>query len=132
MSCGSCSDSFPEDCACKTPGASAIFPQASRRLAIVPPVVEAFRQRDAVPLALLPLLARKDLARFQRAALRWHARYCHELRVYDAGEAQATLALLFMLGPSSSAGARALAELLQARDFGQAAEALTTWAEEAH
>ncbi len=51
----------------------------------------------------------------------------------SAGEAQVTLALLLMLaGPSSSAGARALAELLQARDFGQAAEALTTWAEEAH
>jgi hypothetical protein len=82
-------------------------------------------------LALLLLLARKDLVRFQRAALRWHARYCDELRVYDAGEAQVTLALLFMLaGPSSSAVARALAELLQARDFGQAAETLTAWAEE--
>ena len=83
-------------------------------------------------LALLLLLARRDRARFQRAALRWHARYCHELRVCDPGEAQATLALLFMLaGPNSSAVARALAELLQARDFGQAAEALITWAEQA-
>ena len=81
-------------------------------------------------LALVLLLARKDLPRFQRAALRWHARYCHELRVHDPSEAQATLVLLFMLaGPSSSAVARALAELLQARDFGQAAEALTAWAE---
>jgi hypothetical protein len=81
-------------------------------------------------LALLLLLARKDPTRFRQAALRWHARYCRELRVYDPGEAQVTLALLFMLaGPSSSAVARALAELLQARDFGQAAEALTTWAQ---
>ena len=55
-------------------------------------------------LALLLLLARKDLARFQRAALRWHARYCRELGVYDPGEAQVTLALLFMLaGPNSAA-----------------------------
>ena len=69
---------------------------------------------------------------FQRAVLRWNARYCHELCVYDPGEAQVTLALLSMLaGPSSPAGARAL-ELLQARDFGQAAEALTAWAEDAH
>ena len=58
-------------------------------------------------LALLLLLARKDVAMFQRAVLRWQARYCHELCVYDPGEAQVTLALLSMLaGPSSPAGAR--------------------------
>ena len=82
---------------------------------------------DALELVLL--LARKDAARFQRAALRWHARYCQELRVHESCEAQATLALLFMLGgPSSASAARALAELLHARQFGQAAEALIRWA----
>ena len=60
---------------------------------------------DALELVLL--LARKDPARVQRAALRWHARYCQELRVCDPVEAQVTLGLLFMLaGPSSAPAAR--------------------------
>jgi hypothetical protein len=81
---------------------------------------------DALEIVLL--LARNDPSRFQRAALRWHARYCQELRVQDPCEAQATLALLFMLaGPSAAAAARALAELAHARRFGQAAEALIRW-----
>ena len=81
---------------------------------------------DALELVLL--LARKDSGQFRRAVLRWHARYCHELRVHDPCEAQATLALLFMLaGPSATAAAQALAALLEARTFGQAAEILTRW-----
>jgi hypothetical protein len=43
--------------------------------------------------------------------------------------AQAVLVLLAMLtGPSAEPAARALAQLLQARRFGQAAEALGRWA----
>jgi hypothetical protein len=83
---------------------------------------------DALELVLL--LARNDPPRFQRAVLRWHARYCQELGVDDPGEAQAMLSLLFALrGPSKNAAARALAELLHARQFGRAAEALTRWLE---
>jgi hypothetical protein len=79
--------------------------------------------------ALVLLLARNDRPRFQRAALRWHARYCQELRVHDPAEVQATLALLFMLaGPGSPSAAQALAELVQGRGFGQAAETLMRWA----
>jgi hypothetical protein len=89
--------------------------------------LKAVALSDALELVLL--LARKDPARFQRAALRWHARYCNELRVYDPVEAQVTLGLLVMLGgPSAGPAARALAELLQARRFGQAAETLMRWA----
>jgi hypothetical protein len=77
---------------------------------------------------LLLLMATKDPGKFPRAALKWHARYCHELRVYDPLEAQVTLGLLFMLGgPSAKPAALALAELLRARDFGQAAEHLVRW-----
>jgi hypothetical protein len=34
-------------------------------------------------LELLLLIATKDAGKFGRAALRWHARYCRELRVFD-------------------------------------------------
>jgi len=82
---------------------------------------------DALELVLL--LARKDSGQFRRAVLRWHARYCHELRVYEPCEAQATLALLFMLaGPSATPAAQALAALLEARTFGRATELLMRWA----
>jgi hypothetical protein len=61
--------------------------------------------------------------------LRWHGRFCGEHRLVDALEAQAVLVLLAMLtGPSAKPAARALAQLLQARRFGQAAETLIRWA----
>jgi hypothetical protein len=82
---------------------------------------------DALELALL-LARERDEGRFRRAALRWHGRYCHELRLYEPCEAQATLALLFMLaGPSATPAAQALAALLEARTFGRAAEILMRW-----
>lgn len=81
-------------------------------------------------LEFVLLLARQDPARFQPAALRWHGRYVREHRVVDALEAQAVLVLLTMLtGPSAKPAAQALAQLLQARRFGQAAEALVRWAD---
>jgi hypothetical protein len=80
-------------------------------------------------LELVLLLARQDPAKASRASLRWHARYVREHRVDDPLEAQAVLVLLTMLtGPSAAPAARALAQLLQARRFGQAAEALVRWA----
>ena len=46
--------SFPGDCVCKTPGARAIFPQAGPPAGDCAAVVEAFRERDAVPNGPVP------------------------------------------------------------------------------
>lgn len=79
---------------------------------------------DALELVLLLGRDRAD-AKFQRAALRWHARYCRENKDVEAGEAQAVLALLTMLaGPRSTQAACALAQLLDRRGHEPAAEAL--------
>ena len=43
-------------------------------------------------LELLLLLLESELSRFERAALRWHGRYCREVRDVDLIEAQAVLA----------------------------------------
>jgi hypothetical protein len=51
---------------------------------------------DAVELLLLILDA--EPSRFERAALRWHGRYCREVTDVDLAEAQAVLACL--AGPS--------------------------------
>jgi hypothetical protein len=44
---------------------------------------------DAFELCLL--LAEKEPARYERAALRWHARYCAETRGVGVGDAQVVL-----------------------------------------
>jgi hypothetical protein len=55
--------------------------------------------REALELVLL-LAEEDDLRRFERAALRWHSRYCQQARDVTQAEAQAVLALLAMLaGP---------------------------------
>jgi hypothetical protein len=50
---------------------------------------------DALELCLL--LAEKEPARYERAALRWHARYCAETRGVGVGDAQVVLGLLALL-----------------------------------
>ena len=66
---------------------------------------------DALELVLL-LAADEDRARFDRAALRWHARYCQQARDVTLAEAQAVLALLWMLrGPRGLQASCALAQL---------------------
>jgi hypothetical protein len=40
------------------------------------------------------MLIEKEPERFQRAALRWHGRYCREYRDVDLDEGQAVLATL--------------------------------------
>ena len=78
---------------------------------------------DALELCLL--LAREDQGRFPRAALRWHGRYCREVRHVSPEEAQAVLALLVMLsGERAVPAARALAELLNRRGLERVTELL--------
>ena len=103
----------------------------------IPTATEALaaaRELEAVGLTealeLVLLIAEREPARFERAALRWHGRYCREVAAVSAEEAQAVLALLLMLpGPRSSAAARALAEVTYRRGMERAAEALGKWAE---
>ena len=81
-------------------------------------------------LELLLLLCDADRARFDRAALRWHGRFCREVRDTNVNETAAVLALLAGLaGKSPGVAARALAELLYGRNLEQAARILIRWAE---
>ena len=82
---------------------------------------------DALELCLL--LLDRDPPRFERAALRWHARYCHEIAGVSLDEGQAVLSLLAALRSSRAASAaRSLAELFDRRELGQASEVLLRWA----
>jgi hypothetical protein len=81
---------------------------------------------DALELVLLSV---DEPARFRRAALRWHARYCGDLADVGFEEAQAVLACL--AGPAGrrpKAAASALAELVNRRGLERASEALIRWA----
>ncbi len=83
---------------------------------------------DALELCLL--LHDKAPKRFDRAALRWHARYCRDVGDVTLDEAHAVLALLAALrGGRAPAAARALAELLDRRLLIGAGEALIKWAD---
>ncbi len=69
-------------------------------------------------------------ARFDRAALRWHARFCAEARVGEFGEAAAVLWLLAALPTGRGAtAARSLAELCDRRELHPLATVLLGWAE---
>jgi hypothetical protein len=80
-------------------------------------------------LELCLLLADKAPERFGRAALRWHGRYCREIRDVDLDEGFAVLATLGALrGPRSKVAASALAELLSCRrELERGCEALVVW-----
>jgi len=82
-------------------------------------------------LELLLLLRDRDPARYTRAVLRWHGRFCREVPGITPSEAGAVLALLAALEDDSTAGhaARALAELLDGRELDQPARILIQWAE---
>ena len=83
---------------------------------------------DALELCLL--LRDRDRGRFDRACLRWHARYCREVRDVTLEEGQAVLALLVVLrGERAPAAARALAEIFDRRLLLEASEALARWAQ---
>jgi hypothetical protein len=80
-------------------------------------------------LELVLLLATAGGDRFRRAAVRWHSRFCREIRDVTADEAQAVLALLLMLdGPRGRLAAQALGELIYRPLLRQECEALIAWA----
>lgn len=79
-------------------------------------------------LELLLLLLESEPIRFERAALRWHGRYCREVSDVDLAEAQAVLACLAGLrGARTAPAAHALADLVYRRDFARAGEVLNKW-----
>jgi hypothetical protein len=80
----------------------------------------------------LCLLLTMQPARFERAALRWHGRYCRETRDVTFDEGVAVLVLLgAMRGPRAKLAASALAELLSRRGLERPCEVLAGWAREA-
>jgi hypothetical protein len=80
-------------------------------------------------LELCLLLCDREPEKFSRAAVRWHGRYCREVRDVGLEEAQAVLACLGVLrGPRREPAAHALAELVYRRGFERACEALNSWA----
>ena len=79
-------------------------------------------------LELLLLLRDRDPARYPRAALRWHARYCREVPGVTLSEAAAVLALLAVLADADGGAPRALAELFHGRELDQPARILIQWA----
>jgi hypothetical protein len=79
----------------------------------------------------LCLLLRDDGARFERAIVRWQARFTAQTAGITVEEAQAVLALLAALcGPRGASAARSLAELVDRRGLERASEVLIRWAEE--
>jgi hypothetical protein len=81
---------------------------------------------EALELCLLLCSERPE--QFGRAALRWHGRFCREVREVDFDEAQAVLAALGALrGKRRAAAAAALAEFIHRRGLERASEALIAW-----
>jgi hypothetical protein len=81
---------------------------------------------DALELCLL---LRDDGARFERAIVRWQARYASETAGITVEEAVAVLALLAALrGPRGPSAAYALAALLDRCGLERAGEVLVRWA----
>jgi hypothetical protein len=82
----------------------------------------------AEALELTLLLADGEDPRYERAALRWHARFVYETKNVDIRESVAVLALLTAI-PANRLSASALAELFsRRRSLERCAEALVRWA----
>jgi hypothetical protein len=82
----------------------------------------------AEALELTLLLAEEEDARYERAALRWHARFAYETKNVEIRESVAVLALLAAI-PANRLAAAALAELFgRRRSLERCAEALVRWA----
>ena len=85
---------------------------------------------DLADALALCLLLREDGERFERAVVRWHARFCVEVSGVGASEAQLALsALRSTARPEYEAGARALIALLERHKLVEATEAAERWLE---
>lgn len=85
---------------------------------------------DLTDALALCLLAASDAERYGRAAARWHARYCTELRGVTLVESQLVLAALQALpqGVGASAAADTLAHLAEQRGLDSITRLLEGWA----
>jgi hypothetical protein len=82
----------------------------------------------AEALELTLLLADREDEKYERAAMRWHARFVYETKNVDIRESVAVLALLTAI-PANRLSASALAELFsRRRSLKRCAEALVRWA----
>jgi hypothetical protein len=80
-------------------------------------------------LELVLLIRDQQPEKFTPAALRWHSRYCREVRT-GLDEAQAVLAALGALrSPRREAAAYALADLICRRGLEWAGETLIQWSQ---
>jgi hypothetical protein len=79
-------------------------------------------------LELCLLVCDQAPEKYGRAALRWHGRFCREVRDVSLEEAQAVLATLALLPTVRERGASALSDLLYRRGLERAGEALNRWA----
>jgi hypothetical protein len=77
----------------------------------------------AVTLVFLP----GDRERYERACVRWHARWCLEVRPRPDEAGLALAALRALPGPARDAGGEALVELLESRGLDDAARVLGGW-----
>ena len=81
---------------------------------------------DALAIALVLLDMEPD--RYGRAAARWHARFCLEVKGVDLAESGTVLALLGGLTGASQVGAaQALASVCETHGIGRAARAIDDW-----
>jgi hypothetical protein len=81
---------------------------------------------DALSLTFLYRDQAPDL--FERAAIRWHSRFCREVRNVSTEDAQLALAALLALrGPRPETGARALLALFDALIQIEAAAVVEDW-----
>ena len=81
---------------------------------------------DALSLTLLYRDQAPDL--FERAAVRWHSRFCREVRSVSSQDAQLALAALIALeGARPETGARALLALFDALVLMSAAAVVEDW-----
>ena len=78
-------------------------------------------------LEIVLLLCDRAPDKYGRAALRWHGRYCREVRDVTLEEALAILATLALLPTVRERGASALSDLLYRRGLERAGEALNAW-----
>jgi len=79
-------------------------------------------------LALCLLLVDSDPERYERAALRWHARLCHEVRGLTIDEAGLCLASLRALpGRGGAPAGHALVALCEAHGLERATARLERW-----
>jgi hypothetical protein len=80
-------------------------------------------------LALCLLLLDREPARYEAAAVRWHSRFCREVRPSLADAHLALAALHALAGPRADAAAQALLALSEGVSQDACAEVLAGWLE---